>query len=294
MCVYHKPVLLRESIAALAVHPSGVYVDATFGGGGHSRALLESLGPQGKLYGFDQDADSAANIPQDPRFCWIHANFRFIHNFCRFYHTGQADGILADLGVSWHQFDTDTRGFSFRFEGPLDMRMNESGTLTAATVLNTYAPESLENIFRTYGDLSNARALANAIIQARATQPLSTTTHLRQALQSYTPKVAEHKFLAKVYQALRMEVNSEVRALNGFLGQCLPLLKPGGRLAVITYHSIEDRLVKHFMRDAIQNGLMEAVTRKPLVPEEKEIQANTRARSAKLRVAVKTEGVRHE
>lgn len=289
MCTYHKPVLLRESIAALAVKPAGVYVDATFGGGGHSRAVLEQLGSKGKLLGFDQDTDTKVNIPKDERFSWLHANFRFIHNFCKYAGYPQVDGILADLGVSWHQFDTDARGFSFRFEGPLDMRMNQEADVTAATILNTYTQEQLETLLRDYAEVPNARAVARTIATARQEQAISTTVQFHQVLAKFLPRNAEHKYLAKIYQALRIEVNGEMRALSGFLGQCLPLLKPQGRLVVITYHSVEDRMVKQFMRQAAAEGILELVTKKPLIPEETEIQENTRARSAKLRVAQKVE-----
>lgn len=286
MCAYHTPVLLQESIVALAIKPGGVYVDATFGGGGHSRAILEQLGPKGLLLGFDQDTDSLANAPADKRFKWVHGNFRFVHNFCKYLGYEQVDGILADLGVSSHQFDTDSRGFSFRFDGDLDMRMNQQAALTAATVLNTYSPERLEQVFRDYAELPNARSIAQRISTFRDKgTPIRTTEDFRQALGTLIPKVADHKFLAKIYQALRIEVNGEMNALSGFLGQCLSLLKPQGRLVIITYHSLEDRMVKVFIRQACLDNRLVAITKKPLVPSEEEISSNTRARSAKLRVA---------
>lgn len=256
--------------------------------------MLEQLGKKGKLLGFDQDTDTAVNIPKDNRFTWIHGNFRFVHNFCKYAGHPQVDGILADLGVSWHQFDTDSRGFSFRFEGPLDMRMNQQAKLTAATVLNTYSCETLETLLRDFAEIPNARAVARAIVSARSQAEITTTEQFYGILAKFLPRNAEHKYLAKIYQALRIEVNGEMRALEGFLGQCLPLLRPQGRLVVITYHSVEDRMVKHFMRHAAENGQLDIVTKKPLLPSEEEIQENTRARSAKLRVAQRTEDVRHE
>ncbi|MFA5227407.1 MAG: 16S rRNA (cytosine(1402)-N(4))-methyltransferase RsmH [Bacteroidales bacterium] len=289
MCIYHIPVLLRESIAALAIKPSGIYVDATFGGGGHSREILNQLGNGGVLLGFDQDPDTRENIPDDKRFQWIQSNFRYVHNFCRYKGYPLADGILADLGVSWHQFDTGERGFSFRFDSPLDMRMNRNSSLTAAQVLNRYTPEKLEELFFQYAELPNARALARAVVAERELGELRTTADLHRALGNFIPKAGNHKFLAKIYQALRIEVNGEMQALEGFLSQTVPLLKPGGRLVVITYHSLEDRMVKHFIRQAGSNKLLEPITKKPVLPSEEEIQANPRARSAKMRAAERTE-----
>ena len=289
MGLYHTPVLLRESIESLNIKSSGIYLDATFGGGGHSRAILEQLGQKGRLLAFDQDPDSQQNIPDDNRISWIRSNFRFIHNFCRYRGVAGVDGILADLGVSWHQFDTADRGFSFRFEAPLDMRMNRESGKTAAEILNQYSREDLASLFFRFAEIKNAGALAGAIVEARSPEPLQTTGDLGRALKRFIPRNAEHKFLAKIYQALRMEVNEEIRALEGLLNQSIPLLNPGGRLVVITYHSLEDRMVKHFIRDASANGLLRPVNKKPVLPREEEIQQNTRARSAKLRAAERTE-----
>ena len=289
MGLYHTPVLLRESIESLNIKSSGIYLDATFGGGGHSRAILEQLGQKGRLLAFDQDPDSQQNIPDDNRISWIRSNFRFIHNVCKYRGVTGVDGILADLGVSWHQFDTADRGFSFRFEAPLDMRMNRESGKTAAEILNNYSRKDLASLFFRFAEFKNAGALAGAIVEARSPGSLQTTGDLARALERFIPRNAEHKFLAKIYQALRMEVNEEIRALEGLLNQSIPLLNPGGRLVVITYHSLEDRMVKHFIRDASANGLLRPVNKKPILPREEEIQQNTRARSAKLRAAERTE-----
>lgn len=289
MGLYHTPVLLRESIESLNIKSSGIYLDATFGGGGHSRAILEQLGQKGRLLAFDQDPDSQQNVPEDERISWIRSNFRFIHNVCKYRGVTGVDGILADLGVSWHQFDTADRGFSFRFEAPLDMRMNRESGKTAAEILNQYSRKDLASLFFRFAEFKNAGALAGAIVEARSPEPLQTTGDLARALERFIPRNAEHKFLAKIYQALRMEVNEEIRALEGLLNQSIPLLNPGGRLVVITYHSLEDRMVKHFIRDASANGLLRPVNKKPVLPREEEIQQNTRARSAKLRAAERTE-----
>lgn len=289
MGLYHTPVLLRESIESLNIKSSGIYLDATFGGGGHSRAILEQLGQKGRLLAFDQDPDSEQNVPEDERISWIRSNFRFIHNVCKYRGVTGVDGILADLGVSWHQFDTADRGFSFRFEAPLDMRMNRESGKTAAEILNNYSRKDLASLFFRFAEFKNAGALAGAIVEARSPEPLQTTGDLARALERFIPRNAEHKFLAKIYQALRMEVNEEIRALEGLLNQSIPLLNPGGRLVVITYHSLEDRMVKHFIRDASANGLLRPVNKKPVLPREEEIQQNTRARSAKLRAAERTE-----
>ncbi|MDD4064296.1 MAG: 16S rRNA (cytosine(1402)-N(4))-methyltransferase RsmH [Bacteroidales bacterium] len=289
MGLYHTPVLLRESIESLNIKSSGIYLDATFGGGGHSRAILEQLGQKGRLLAFDQDPDSQQNVPEDERISWIRSNFRFIHNVCKYRGVTGVDGILADLGVSWHQFDTADRGFSFRFEAPLDMRMNRESGKTAAEILNNYSRKDLASLFFRFAEFKNAGALAGAIVEARSPEPLQTTGDLARALERFIPRNAEHKFLAKIYQALRMEVNEEIRALEGLLNQSIPLLNPGGRLVVITYHSLEDRMVKHFIRDASANGLIRPVNKKPILPREEEIQQNTRARSAKLRAAERTE-----
>ena len=282
MSVYHNPVLLSESISSLITNPGGTYADATFGGGGHSRGILGKLGKDGRLIGFDRDSDAEANAPEDPRFTFVHNNFRFIHNYTLLLAPEGLDGVLADLGVSSHQFDTAERGFSFRFSAPLDMRMNVQGHLTAADIVNSYTQDELEKILRLYGELSGAARVAGLIVAARAKAPILSTDDLDNAVAPALPSFAEHKVLAKIYQALRIEVNGEMRALDKFLAGALESLKPGGRLAVITYHSLEDRAVKVFMKEN-----MRLVTRKPIEPSEEEISENTRARSAKLRVAEK-------
>ncbi|MBO7644100.1 MAG: 16S rRNA (cytosine(1402)-N(4))-methyltransferase RsmH [Bacteroidales bacterium] len=299
MSEYHNPVLLEQSISALVTNPDGVYADATFGGGGHSREILSRLGAKGRLIAFDRDADAAANAPSDPRFRLIHNNFRFIHNYALIEAPQGLDGILADLGVSSHQFDTPERGFSFRFDGPLDMRMNVQGAKTAADIVNSYTQEELERIFKLYGEVDNARKLAQLIVAARASAPILSTGDLDTAVAGALPSFAEHKYLAKVYQALRIEVNDEMRSLRKFLEGAAKSLKKGGRLAVITYHSLEDRMVKNFIRSGNIEGTLKqdvygnvlaplsAVGRKPVLPQEEEIASNTRARSAKLRVASK-------
>ena len=299
MSEYHNPVLLNESIDALVTRPDGIYADATFGGGGHSRGILRKLAPEGRLIAFDRDADAAANAPGDPRFKLIHNNFRFIHNYALIEAPDGLDGVLADLGVSSHQFDTAERGFSFRFDGPLDMRMNVHGSKTAADIVNSYTQEELERIFRIYGEVDNARKLAQLIVAARSQAQILSTGDLGNAVAGALPSFAEHKYLAKVYQALRIEVNDEMRSLEKFLDGAARSLRKGGRLAVITYHSLEDRMVKNFIRSGNVDGAEEsdvygrrsaplkAVNRKPLLPEESEIEGNTRARSAKLRIAEK-------
>ena len=288
MSEYHTPVLLNESVSALTVKPGGVYVDATFGGGGHSRAILGQLSTEGRLLAIDQDAEALANAPEDGRLIPVRANFRFIHNWIRHCGFDAVDGILADLGVSSHQFDTEERGFSFRFSSELDMRMSSAASKTAGEVVNGYPQEELERILREYGEINNSRYAAKLICDARAHAPVVTTDALNAALEKAMPQFAEHKYLAKVYQALRIEVNDEMTALERFVPMAIKSLAPGGRLAVITYHSLEDRIVKNAIRDAIQAGLMEKVTAKPILPTESEIAGNTRARSAKLRVAQRT------
>lgn len=286
MSEYHTPVLLRESVEALAIKEDGVYVDATFGGGGHSRAILERLGSKGRLIAFDKDADAVANAPDDRRLTVVHNDFRFVHNFLRYLGCSGADGILADLGVSSHQFDTGERGFSFRFEdAPLDMRMNALAQKSAADIVNSYSGEKLESIFSLYGELEGSRRIAELICAAREKEPIRTTADLGRAIESVLPKFLEHKYLAKVYQALRIEVNGEMTSLEGFMKGALKSLSPGGVIAVITYHSLEDRIVKNSIRDAVQAGLLKRGNRKPILPSEEEISSNTRARSAKLRVA---------
>ena len=282
MSVYHNPVLLSESVSNLITNPAGTYADATFGGGGHSREILRNLNSNGRLIGFDRDSDAEANAPQDSRFTFVHNNFRFIHNYTLLLAPEGLDGVLADLGVSSHQFDTAERGFSFRFSAPLDMRMNVQGHLTAADIVNSYTQDELEKILRLYGELSGAARMAGLIVSARAKAPILSTDDLDNAVAPALPSFAEHKVLAKIYQALRIEVNGEMRALDKFLAGALESLKPGGRMAIITYHSLEDRAVKVFMKEN-----MRLVTRKPIEPSEEEISKNTRARSAKLRVAEK-------
>ena len=300
MSEYHIPVLLDESVTALIGNVSGVYADATFGGGGHTSEILSRLSPQGRVLAFDRDADALGNRIDDPRLTLIHNNFRFIHNFILYegYRTG-IDGILADLGVSSHQFDTAERGFSFRYDAPLDMRMNKKSGITAADILNSRSEEDIERILRLYGEVDGSRKMARLICAARDRSPICTTGQLDAAIESMLPKFAAHKHLAKVYQALRIEVNQEMRSLEKFLEGSVRSLKSGGRLVVITYHSLEDRMVKNFIKCGNIEGKAEkdlygnisaplrAVNRKPVIPAESEIAANTRARSAKLRIAEK-------
>ena len=304
MTEYHNPVLLHPSVDAVVTNPDGLYVDATFGGGGHSREILSRLSPKGRLLAFDRDSEALAQAPDDPRLTLIHNNFRFIHNYVlmefageRLQDEGGADGILADLGVSSHQFDTAERGFSFRYDSPLDMRMNAQGGRTAADIVNSYTQEELERVLRIYGEVDNAGRLSQLIVAARSKAPILTTADLDKALASALPSFAQHKQLARIYQAFRIEVNDEMRSLEKFLEGAAASLKPGGHLAVITYHSIEDRMVKNFMRSGNIAGIgnkdafgrsdapLRPVNRKPVVPGEEEIASNTRARSAKLRVA---------
>ncbi len=297
---YHTPALLPEVIEALKIRPDGVYADATFGGGGHSRAIIEALGPDGRLFGFDQDLDAAANAISDPRFTFVRSNFRYMPNFMKFHEVDALDGILADLGVSFHHFDDASRGFTFRDDNaPLDMRMNQRAQSTAADLLNDSSEEELLSIFRLGSDLKNTGRIVKAIIEARAKKPISTSADLRAAVSPLLNPKNEKKDLAQIYQALRIAVNKEMEALEEFLANCLRLLKPGGRLAVITYHSLEDRLVKNFMKSGNLQGEIEqdffgnvkspwkVITRQPITPTEEEIQRNPRSRSAKLRVAQK-------
>jgi 16S rRNA (cytosine1402-N4)-methyltransferase len=293
---YHKPVLLHESIDGIAITGDGVYVDATFGGGGHSREIMKHLGADGRLIGFDQDADAERNAIGDERFSLVRANFRHMKRFLRLEGITQVDGILADLGVSSHQFDEGTRGFSYRFEGPLDMRMNQADTLTAADVLNKYAAEPLQKMFSDYGEVRNAKTLANAIVEWRAQSSFKTTADLR-ALCEQQVKGELHRYMAQVYQSLRMEVNDELGALMDLLKESKDLIKPGGRLAIITFHSLEDRLVKNYMRhgsfgdEPVKDffGNVEKhwklITKKPITASNEETRENTRSQSAKLRVA---------
>ena len=304
MSEYHNPVLLTESLDALVQNPAGKYADATFGGGSHSREILSRLSSNGRLMAFDRDEEALANAPDDSRLILIHNNFRFIHNYALYYaeELGDGsllDGVLADLGVSSHQFDTATRGFSFRYDAPLDMRMNAQGGKTAADIVNSYTQEELERILRLYGEVDASRKLSKLIVQAREKAPILTTADLHEAIQSALPAFASHKELAKIYQAFRIEVNDEMRSLEKFLQGATRSLKSGGRLVVITYHSLEDRMVKNFIKSGNIDGKVEndtfgrdlsplkAVTRKPILPSEQEISGNTRARSAKLRVAEK-------
>ena len=293
---YHNPVLLHESIDALAIKKDGVYVDVTFGGGGHSREILSRLGATGKLIAFDQDLDAKRNKINDNRFILIEENFRYIGRFLKFYGVKKVDGILADLGVSSHQFDEAERGFSIRFDGELDMRMNQSSKTSAKKIINTYSEEMLANILFMYGELRNARAIAHTIVEARTDGVIETSFQLRKLLQKYLPKAKEHKILAQIFQAIRIEVNEELEVLKEFLIQTPDLLKPEGRLSIISYHSLEDRLVKRFIRTGLFNGEPEKdffgnidvplmKVGKLIVPEKSEINSNNRARSAKLRVA---------
>lgn len=293
--MYHNPVMLHESVEALNIRPGGVYVDATFGGGGHSRAILEKLG-NGRLIGFDQDEDAAVNVPHDERFIFVPNNFRYLRNFLRYYGFDSVDGILADLGVSSFQIDAPQRGFSTRFEGVLDMRMDRSNPLDAARVVNTYSLEDLTRIFNLYGELPQARRFAEAVLRAR---PIQTTGELRKSVEKLLPKGKEHKPLAQLFQSLRIEVNQELEVLEEFLQQSIEMLGNGGRLVVIAYHSLEDRLVKNYMKAGNASGEAEKdffgnsksslrpVNRKALTPSEEELHLNNRSRSARLRVAEK-------
>ncbi len=294
---YHIPALLPEAVAALDIKPDGTYIDATFGGGGHSRAILRHLAQEGRLLGFDRDADAYANRLDDSRFTFGHSNFRYIENFARYYGVDFADGILADLGVSFHHFDTAERGFSFRADAPLDMRMNTAAGLRASDIVEKYDRDALTSIFRLYTDLKRPSSVADAIIAARKKSPVDTTFRLVDAVRTAINPRQEKKDLAQVFQALRIETNGEMDDLRAFLGATLKVLRPGGILAVLTYHSVEDRIVKNFMRTGNAEGNVEKdfygnvisvwqqVTKKPIEPSEEEIQANPRSRSAKLRVA---------
>lgn len=299
MSNYHTPVLLEEAIELLDIKTDGVYADLTFGGGGHSRRILESLGENGRLYSFDQDSDTKANAPEDSRFNYVESNFRFLRAALRLRGVTEVDGILADLGVSSHHFDALPRGFSFRGEAPLDMRMNQRGGETAADVVNNRTEEELATIFSQYGELETTWKIAACIARARAAKPITTTAELVAAVAPCTPKKDESKFLTKLFQALRIEVNGEMEALKMALEQSLKVLKPGGRLVVISYHSLEDRIVKNFIRSGNTEGKIEkdffgrsttpwnVVTRKAIVPTAEEIESNPRSRSAKMRVAEK-------
>ncbi|MGZ3866372.1 MAG: 16S rRNA (cytosine(1402)-N(4))-methyltransferase RsmH [Bacteroidia bacterium] len=300
MSSYHQPVLLNDCLDGLNIKPDGVYVDVTFGGGGHSKAILKKLNANGKLFAFDQDKDAAKNVPDDKRVTFIPQNFMYMKNFLRMHEATQVDGILADLGVSSHQFDEASRGFSIRFDANLDMRMNQQSDLTAAKVLNEYEENELKRIFREYGEVDNAGRLVKLITEARALFPIKDTERFKEVIAPCTPKYnKEHQYLAKVFQALRIEVNNEIEVLREFLQQSLEVLKPGGRLVVMSYHSLEDRLVKNFMKSGNFEGEQvkdfygnisrpfELITKKPVVPGAEEIEQNNRARSAKLRIAEK-------
>ena len=295
---YHNPVLLKETVDGLNIKPDGIYVDVTFGGGGHSKEILKRLGPNGKLFAFDQDEDALANALPDERFTLINENFRFVKRFLRFYGVKSVDGILADLGVSSHQFDVPERGFSTRFDAELDMRMSQKNDLNAYRVVNEYDNVNLKRVFLDYGELKNAPALARTIIEAREEQPIKTTDELKEVLARYLPERVRNKILAQIYQAIRIEVNQEMDVLKEFLEQSLEILNPGGRLSVISYHSLEDRLVKRFMKNGMFEGEPERdffgnfsvpfkTVGKLIVPDNAEIKENNRARSAKLRIAEK-------
>ncbi len=298
---YHVPVMLGECMEALAIKRDGVYVDVTFGGGGHSRELLRRLGDKGRLYAFDQDPDALGNAIVDERFVLIHQNFRFLKNSLRLHGVKMVDGILADLGVSSHQFDDAQRGFSTRFDAELDMRMDQVGELDAKRVLNTYAETELHRIFGMYGELHNARTLAKTIVTARIVKPIQTVDELKGIVKKLVPKGKEHKYHAQLFQALRIEVNGELDALQEFLQQCVSVLNPGGRLVVMSYHSLEDRLVKNFMAKGKFKGEVEkdfygnevkpfkVISRKAILATEEEVARNSRARSAKLRIAEREE-----
>ncbi len=291
--------MLKECIEGLDIKPDGVYVDVTFGGGGHSREILKHLNEKGRLLAFDQDVDAQQNIPNDDRLTFIDQNFRFLKNNCRLYGAIPVDGVLADLGVSSHQFDQPERGFSIRFDAELDMRMDQSGSLTARQVVNEYSEEDLHKIFGIYGEIQNAKSLAKAVVTARLNAPIETVAELKEAIRKNIPKGKENKYLAQVFQALRIEVNQELEALQEFLAQAVDVLKPGGRLVVMSYHSLEDRLVKNFIakgkfrgeveKDFFGNEIkpLESVVRKAITASAEEVAQNNRARSAKLRVAVK-------
>lgn len=298
---YHIPALLKPSVDGLNIRPDGTYVDVTMGGGGHSREILSRLGPDGRLLGFDQDEDAERNIPDDSRFTFVRSNFRYLSNFLRYYGVPRIDGLLADLGVSFHHFDDSERGFSFRFDGALDMRMNKRAGQTAADIVNNYDEERLANVFYLYGELKNSRKLAAALIKARSNGPVNTIGEFLNIVKPLFGREREKKELARVFQALRIEVNQEMEALKEMLYAATDALRPGGRLAVITYHSLEDRLVKNLMKTGNVEGTVQKdffgnirspfrlVNNKVLVPDEEEVARNPRSRSAKLRIAEKRE-----
>ncbi|WP_447766729.1 16S rRNA (cytosine(1402)-N(4))-methyltransferase RsmH [Sphingobacterium faecium] len=299
--VYHVPVMLKECMDALAIKPNGIYVDVTFGGGGHSREILKHLGPEGKLFAFDQDPDALNNVIDDSRFTLIHQNFRFLKNNLRVNGVKQVDGILADLGVSSHQFDAADRGFSIRFDADLDMRMDQISDVDARKVLSTYSEEDLHRIFGMYGEIVNAKTLAKTIVTARLTTPINTVAELKEVIKKLVPRGKEHKYHAQVFQALRIEVNKELEALQEFLLQTVDVLKAEGRLVVMSYHSLEDRLVKNFLAKGKFRGDVEkdffgneikpfhVISRKAITADDQELVENNRSRSAKLRIAEKLE-----
>ncbi len=296
---YHVPVLLHESIEGMHIQPKGIYVDVTFGGGGHSKEILRQMDKGSRLFSFDQDPDAEKNIVNDDRFTFVRSNFRYLHNFLRYYGVEQVDAILADLGVSSHHFDDSERGFSFRFDGKLDMRMNKRAGITAAEIVNTYEEERLANVFYLYGELKNSRKLASVLVKARSLKPIETIGEFIEIIKPLYGKEREKKELAKVFQALRIEVNQEMEALKEMLYAATEALKPGGRLVVITYHSLEDRMVKNMMKTGNVEGKAEQdffgnvqtpfklINNKVITPCEDEIQRNPRSRSAKLRIAEK-------
>ena len=296
---YHIPALLSQTMDGLNINPDGTYVDVTFGGGGHSREILSHLSSKGKLIGFDQDEDALKNAIDDPRFIFVRSNFRYLTNFLKYHNVEQVDGILADLGVSFHHFDESDRGFSFRFEGALDMRMNTKSQVTAASIINTYEEEKLANVFYLYGELHNSRRIASTIVKARQSQPITLIQEFVDILKPHFSREKEKKDMARVFQALRIEVNKEMIVLQELLTQSVNVLKPGGRLVVLTYHSLEDRLVKNFLRSGNFEGELEKdfygnilaplkpVNTKVIVASDEEVARNPRARSAKLRIAEK-------
>jgi 16S rRNA (cytosine1402-N4)-methyltransferase len=295
--VYHIPAMLQECIDGLQISPSGTYVDVTFGGGGHSRGIIEQLGKGGRLFSFDQDLDAYANRIEDPRFTFVHSNFRYLTNFMRFHKVDKVDGILGDLGVSFHHFDEAERGFSFRADAPLDMRMNRSARVDAAQVVNTYTEEQLLRIMADYGDMRRPMPIVRAILKARDNKPVMTTGQLLDVIRPLINPKQEKKELAQIFQALRIEVNGEMDALKRFLESTLEVLRPGGRLVVLTYHSLEDRMVKNFIKTGNTEGIVDKdffgkvntpwrqITKGAVAPSQEEIDRNPRSRSAKLRVA---------
>lgn len=298
--MYHKPVLLQETIDLMDIKPDGIYVDVTFGGGGHSRAILDKL-TTGRLYGFDQDRDSLKNDLNDSRFQLINQNFKYLTNFLKYYKATPVDGILADLGISSHQIDNPTRGFSTRFESELDLRMNQSAEISARNVINSYNTEELKRIFKNYGEFTNAYHIAQRLVDSRINKEITSTTELKEILKPFAEKGRENKFYARIFQALRIEVNNEIETLKDFLSQTINVLRPGGRLVIISYHSLEDRLVKNFMRSGNFDGKIEKdfygniispfkpVTRKAIIASDSELEGNPRSRSAKLRAAERTD-----